>query len=458
MFAQRLSLLSVAALVVAACAPPATPAPSTPETIIQTQVVEATVEVEVPVEVVVTATPGPNPEAVIAGVEDGAEITFWTFFLSPTFDEYIQNTIARFNEAYPGVTVNWEDRQGTLQEEYRNSLAAGNAPDVVNIPTDWVPEFAQAGQLINMSESLPEGVRDQWFPGLFEQATVDGASYQAPWYQALDIYLINTQLLDQAGLTPDDLPTDVYDLTETCRTIVEATNVPCGLRVANIINGMIYEAGSPILSEDGSEYVFNTPESVRWLEFYQQMVSEGLTSEDILLDNDRLGLDQFIAGQVPFYVTGPQLIREVRSGNPGLYGYLAVRPQALGVSQTLPPVSMSIVVSEQTQYPNASLALASFFTNAQSMLEFSKIVSIFPSTPASYEDPFFTQPSVAIEDSGRPLAEGIISTQRNLAPEIPNRADVDAILREMFEEVVIGGADPQTALDAAVAEANETLP
>jgi ABC-type glycerol-3-phosphate transport system substrate-binding protein len=65
---------------------------------------------------------------------------------------------------------------------------------------------------------------------------------------------------------------------------------------------------------------------------------------------------------------------------------------------------------------------------------------------------------VAIEDSGRPLAEGIISTQRNLAPEIPNRADVDAILREMFEEVVIGGADPQTALDAAVAEANETLP
>jgi ABC-type glycerol-3-phosphate transport system substrate-binding protein len=44
---------------------------------------------------------GPNPEAVIQGVEPNAEITFWTFWLSPTFDDYINSTIARFQATYP---------------------------------------------------------------------------------------------------------------------------------------------------------------------------------------------------------------------------------------------------------------------------------------------------------------------------------------------------------------------
>ena len=50
----------------------------------------------------------PDPaEAVIPNVEPNAEIDFWTFYLSPTFDQYIKDTIARFEATYPG-------RQGQL--------------------------------------------------------------------------------------------------------------------------------------------------------------------------------------------------------------------------------------------------------------------------------------------------------------------------------------------------------
>jgi putative chitobiose transport system substrate-binding protein len=454
---NAVGLLTAVALILAACAPASAP---TPEIVVQTQVVtvKETQVVEQIKEVVVTPTPGPNPETVIADVEPSAEITFWTFFLSPTFDGYIQDTIARFNEAYPGVKVNWEDRQGTLQEEYRNSLAAGNAPDVVNIPTSWVLEFAQKDQLLNLSESLPQNVIDQWYPGLFNQATVGGASYQAPWYQALDIYLVNNQILsDTAGLSVEDLPQDVYALKDICKTIKEKSGIPCGLRLhssdGNLLRDMAYEGGVTLVDESG-KFVFNSPEAVTWLNFYTEMVANGWTAKDILLADDRTGLERFSAGQMPFYVTGPQLIRVVRENNPGLYGYLRVVPQALGVSGKLPPVSMSIVVSKQTKFPKASAALMAFFTNARSMLEFSKIVSIFPSTPESYQDPFFTSKPVAIEESGRPLAEGVISKQENILPEIQKQKEVEEIVKQMFEAVVFGGADAQTALDDAVAQAN----
>lgn len=456
-------LMAVFALLLAACggAAPAAQGP-TAEPQVVTQVVVQTEVVEQQVEVVVTPTPGPNPETAIADVEEGAEITFWTFYLSPTFDEYIQNTIARFNEAYPGVTVNWEDRQATLQEEYRNSLAAGNAPDVVNIPTGWVQEFAQKDQLLNMSEALPQEVQDQYFPDLFNQTNVGGASFQVPWYQAVDAYLVNTDVISAAGYTLEQMPTTFDEQKQFCLDFAEQSGIPCGLRMQtdNLLQTMAYEGDVQVMNEDGSAFTFDSPEAVQWLQDYVDLVNAEAIHRDLILLNaadDRIGLERFAAAQMPFYVTGPQLIRLIRESNPGRYGYLAMVPRAVGRSGALPPVSMSIVVSQSTQYPKAAAALAAFFSNPQSMLEFSKIVSIYPSTPASFEDEFFTQNPVAIEDQIRPIAESIISQQKNILPEIPNQADVNEVVRQAIEGALFGGVDPQTALTEAVQEANELI-
>jgi ABC-type glycerol-3-phosphate transport system substrate-binding protein len=72
-------------------------------------------------------------EAVIQNVEPNAEISFWTFYLSPTFDNYIKSTIARFQATYPDVKVNWSDHQGTFRQELDNAYAAHSAPEVINL-------------------------------------------------------------------------------------------------------------------------------------------------------------------------------------------------------------------------------------------------------------------------------------------------------------------------------------
>ena len=463
-----LLIMTLFALVVSACGSPPVAAPTsgpTAEPQVVTQVVTQVVkETQIVTEVqVVTPTPGPNPEAMIEGVEEGAEITFWTFFLSPTFDDYIKSTIVRFNEAYPNVKVNWEDRQGTLQDEYRNSLAAGNAPDVVNVPTDWVQEFAQKDQLLNLTESLPPAVIDQYYPGLFNQTNVGESSFQVPWYQAVDGYLVNTDVISKAGFTLDQLPKTFDEQKTFCEAVYTASNIPCGLRLntGNLLKSMAYEGNVKVMSDDGKSFTFDSPEAVAWLQYYVDLVASGATAKDILLLNDaddRIGLERFTSGQMPFYVTGPQLIRLVRESNPGLYGYLAMVPRAVGRSNALPPVSMSIVVSKSTKYPKAAAALATFFSNPQSMLEFSKIVQIFPSTPKAYEDTYFTQKPVAIEDQVRPIAESIISKQQNILPEILALKDVNELVRAAIEAAVFGDVPAEQALKEAVIEANKLIP
>lgn len=458
-----INVLLIAGLLLAACAPAA--APATP------QIIKETVEVpkEVPVtqivkeQVIVTPTPGPHPEAVIQGVEANAEITFWTFYLSPTFDDYIKATIARFQEAYPGVKVNWEDHQATFQDDLRNAFAAGNAPDVINLSVSegWVSDYATRGLLLPLDDVVPQNVKDMYFPGLWNEQLVDGVNYQFPWYQGIQVELINTQIYSAAGLKLEDFPKTIDGLPALCKTIHEKTGTLCNIRltVNDLLAQMVYEGGVKVINDDGTAFTFDSSEAVAWLQMYVDMVKDGTVDRTALVtDQDRVGLDLFTSGQAAFYQTGPNLIREVRANNPGLYGYLAAVPAPVGKSGVLGKGLMSISVKKDTKFPNASIALAQFFTNPKSMLEFSKIVAIYPSTPASYDDPFFAAKPIAIEDSAKPIAKDIISKYADIVPTIPHKADVNEIVLQAVQQALFNDVDPQTALTDAVTQANALLP
>jgi len=445
-------MLVLVSVMLAACGPaPTAPAPEVIEkTVIQTQIVE------------VTPMPGPHPERVIENVEEGAEITVWTFWLSPTFDDYIKSTIARFNEAYPEVTVNWEDHQATFQDDLRNAFAAGNAPDVINlsISEGWVSDYASQGLLLPLDETVSQDIVDTYFPNLWDQQVVDNQHYQFPWYQGIIVNLVNTKILTDAGLTVEDFPKKIEELPAFCQTIKDQTGTLCDIRltVNDLLAQMTYEGGAQVISEDGAQFTFDSPEAVAWLQMYVDMVQAGTVDKTVLVtDQDRVGLDLFTAGQAAFYNTGPNLIREVRANNPALYGYLGVVPAPVGKSGVVGKGLMALSVKADTEYPNAAIALAQFMSNPQSMLEFSKIVAIYPSTPASYEDPFFSAVPVAIEDSAKPYAKDAVSKLADIVPTVPNKAEVNEIVLQAVQRALFEGVDPQTALSEAVAEANALI-
>jgi putative chitobiose transport system substrate-binding protein len=403
-----------------------------------------------------------NPEAVIDGVEDGAEITFWTFYLSPTFDDYIKGTIARFEKTYPGVKVNWEDHQATFLDDYRNAFAAGNAPDVANLSNNegWVREFAEKDLLLSMTDNLPAEVIDDYFPDLFNDSVVNGKSYQVPWYQAVPVELVNTDIFTAAGLKLEEFPTTFDGIPALCQTIKDKTGNLCDIRltVNDYLAQMVYEGGVDVINPDGSAFTFDSADGVAWLQTYVDMVKNGTVDKTQLVTaDDRTALELFTSGKAPFYNTGPQLIREVKTSNPDLYSKLAIAPFPVGKSGVIQPTSMAISVKKDTKFPKASQALAVFFTNAISEVEFSKAVAVYPSTVAAFDDPFFTETPAAIEDSARPLAKDIISKEKNIMPSIPKKADVNAIVAKAVESALFNNVPAQQALTDAVTQANALL-
>jgi hypothetical protein len=134
----------------------------------------------------VRAPPGREPRARPAGGRSGrgghperrAERRdhFWTFYLSPTFDTCIKDTIARFEATYPGVKVNWEDHQATFKDDLNNAFSPASRR------TSSTSRSARAGSASTparassspLDDKVPQTVKDIYFPGLWNEQLVDG--------------------------------------------------------------------------------------------------------------------------------------------------------------------------------------------------------------------------------------------------------------------------------------------
>jgi putative chitobiose transport system substrate-binding protein len=464
-FKRTLTTGLAMAMLVGACSSSASPSPSSaPATGTPAASISSSDAASASAPASASAAPlAPDPaEAVITGVEANAEITFWTFYLSPTFDGYIKDTIARFEATYPGVKVKWEDHQATFQDDLNNAFAAKIAPDVINLSVSegWVSDYATRGVLLNLDDKVPQPVKDIYFPGLWKEQLVNGKNYQFPWYQGLNVELINKRIFDKAGLAVTDFPKSIDGIPQLCQTLKDKASTVCDIRltVNDLLAQMVYEGNVKPISADGKTFTFDSPEGVAWLQMYVDMVKAGTVDNTTLTTtDDRTGLLLFSAGQAPFYATGPNLIREVKSNNETLYNDLAVAMAPLGKSNVTGKGLMSISVKADTKFPNASIALAQFFTNPRSMVQFAQQVAVYPSSPKAFEDPFFTTPSSAVEDSARPLAKDIIGTYADIVPTIPKKADVNQIVLKAVESALFDKVSAQDALTKAVKDANALI-
>src|SRR4029079_11380421 len=219
-----------------------------------------------------------------------------------------------------------------------------------------------------------------------------GVNYQFPWYQGLNVDLLNKAIFDKAKVDVATFPKTIDGIPALCDTFAKAGNV-CTIRltVSDLLAQMVYEGNVKVLSDDGKKFTFDSPEGGAWLQMYVDMVKAGSVDNTVLTTtDDRVGLNAFIAGTSPFYATGPTLARQVKDQNATLYGNLGMVPQPLGKSNVSGKGLMSISVKKDPKFPSAALALAQYFPTPRAMVEFAQQVAVYPSSPKAFEDPFFS--------------------------------------------------------------------
>ncbi len=155
---------------------------------------------------------------------------------------------------------------------------------------------------------------------------------------------------------------------------------------------MVYEGGVEVINDDGTAFTFDDAEGVAWLQMYVDMVAAGTVDKDRRSPRPTTG-SRCGSSRRPVAVLPDRPAAhprgQVQQPRPCTRTSPSCRPrrQVRRDRQDL----MAMSVKADTKFPNASIALAQFFTNPQSMVEFTKLVAVYPSAAAAYDDPFFTE-------------------------------------------------------------------
>src|ERR1700743_878928 len=88
-------------------------------------------------------------------------LTFWGSYgnggNSTQQDALNKTLIPEFEKANPGITVKYTDiAYDPLLQKLTTSAAGGQLPDLVRADIGWVPEFAQNGVLVPLSDAMSD--------------------------------------------------------------------------------------------------------------------------------------------------------------------------------------------------------------------------------------------------------------------------------------------------------------
>lgn len=240
------------------------------------------------------------------GESSGGDVTLsyaiWDENQKPAMEEIA----AAFEEENPNVSI---DIQVTPYKEYFTKLqtaaTGGSAADVFWMNGPNFQLYASNGQLAPLDDA---GVDAADYPeGLIDLYTFDGALYGAPkdfdtvalWY--------NKALFDAAGVAYPAAGWTWDDFTAAAAALTDPATGQYGVAASqygqeNYYNS-IAQAGGEVISADGTESGYGSPEALEGIELWTDLIEAG-SSPTAQQMTDTNPEDLFLSGKVAMFQNG----------------------------------------------------------------------------------------------------------------------------------------------------------
>lgn len=337
-----------------------------------------------------------------------ASLTLWTMQLSPFHDDYVKGVLNRFEALHPGVRLKWVDvAWAEMERKVLASLAAGTAPDVVNLNPQFSARLAELGALEDPRQHLVPAEISAFLPAAWQANQLGGVPFALPWYLSTTVQLVRQDLLARAGVQApssfEELPAVAQALRQHTQRYAWFAPMDGSLALETLVS-----MTGTLLSPDGCRPAFESPEGVQAFNFLHRLYRERWMPPTVLTEGHRGAVQQFLAGEVAMMPTGMQFISQVQRTNPQLHPQLRVMPQWLRAGTPPNLAVMNLAVPRASPHPALAMRLAQYLANTENQLALVRRVPVLPSTRDSYEDADFTRPS------GDPLLDEArrISTQQ----------------------------------------------
>ena len=384
---------------------------------------------------------------------DFVTLTWWQFWTNPEVKPTIVKLIEQFEKENPNLKVSltdltWSDGH----EKIVVAFGSGTAPDVLELGSDWVPEFSYQDILLDVT-SEAERIKEEFL--MWEPATIGEKVFGFPWILDTRVLFYNKDLMKKAGLDPDNPPTTWDELLQCCKAVNEGKPEAYGFGANSAERHRLYKKflpffwanGGRILSDDQRQSVMNSNEGVQALEFYKKLTQNGMIDTQAMLD------EAFKRNKIGFVISGGWLLNDLRKNHPELNFGICLMPKPETERGT--PASFAggefLVISKRCENPQEALELIKFMIRKDNCLKVCRAIgSGFPSARDAELDPYYrNNPDLSIFQEQLKYAFS--------PPPHPKWVYIEEIIETAVEQVMYDRKSPRGALDEAKSEIDKLL-
>ncbi|MEI7847062.1 MAG: extracellular solute-binding protein [Chloroflexota bacterium] len=436
-FLILISLLITVSMLLAACAPAATP----------------TAEPTQPAPTAVPATEVPPTAVPPTAVPTVAPITirYWHTMSDPESAQF-QKVIDAFQAANPGVTIEaTRYAYNDFKTAILTAIAGGDVPDTARLDIVWVPEFASQGALMQLDGALPgfDKISASVFPGPLATNKFNGHFYGLPQDTNTQVLLYNKDLFDKAGITAPPATMEEF-AADACKLTDKAKKT-----YGYAEGGTYFWAPAPVFYAMGGKVVdenittatgyVNGPESVAAFTMLKDLYDKGCLSPNLL--GGGIATDAGHAtGIYSMIIDGPWMVDIYKGNYPDFKVNFA--PVPAGKNGTSSVVGgEDVVVLDGSKNKEAAGKWVEYLMSIDAQKIMAE-VGVMPTIASLTGDPSMPAHFAVFMEQ--------LKTAQARVPS-PKWGDMDGAIGNAYQRMLKGDQTVQAALDQAAEEINALL-
>jgi multiple sugar transport system substrate-binding protein len=368
-------------------------------------------------------------------VNAATTIDFWQFWTDAKIRPVITEIVNDFEKQNPDIKVNVTDLTwANGHEKIVIGFASKTGPDVLELGSDWLAQFADAGHLADISDEINSD--SAGFHG-WGMTTYDSKVYGFPWILGTRVLFLNRDLLNRAGYDSAFVPINFRQLKEAVYKVDSLGKDIYGWGSNTAEKHRLYKKYLPffwsnsgrIFSEDNRYCLIASDFAVQALTFYKELHDScGYVA-------DQRGIeDAFLNGQIGIIISGDWLLKRIELEKRKINFATGLFP-----GTSLPGRSFLggeiLCVNNASAKKEAAVKFIKFFTSPANQLKFCKAnLSSTPSSKEAGRDEYFSSnPHLLTFNKQVSLS--------NYPPIHPHWVEIEDIIESAVEESLFGKSE-----------------
>jgi multiple sugar transport system substrate-binding protein len=383
-------------------------------------------------------------------VEDGATIVF-SGWGDETEQQIYRDSIDRFAEACPAVTVDYQPIPADFQTKVKAAMAGGTAPDVFYVDDQLMTAFGPTGQILALDDLMAKaGVsRDDFIPALLSIFTLNGQTYALPkdWGTLGLVYL--PEAFAAAGIDEPTADWGWGDLKAAAEAVAATGEYGGFCQNADWARfaPWAFGNGGSYATDDFSAPLLDSAEVKEAAEYIAAMHADGslVSAADVGAGWCGEAIGKELVGLT---YEGGWMVNYMRNDFPDV-NWMAVELPTGPVGKADVIFTNGIGVNANSSYPEAAAAFTFFVTGAENQGEIVETGFAYSTHPEQID--------LVVDANDAAIAVGGTFPLTRVGYWGPNTGKVNDAVSQALERVYLGDQDVDEAFAQANNEAAEFL-